>query len=58
MFVAGPPDLGMTADQASYRDYEAPNRQAALREQAEAWDGRRGGLLCSVSKADGERRTS
>jgi hypothetical protein len=55
LFVAGPPDLGMTADESAYRHYDAPDRQAALREQAAAWEGSRGGLLWAVSEADGQR---
>ena len=57
LFLAGPPDLGMTADEDGYRNYHDPDRQAALHEQAEAWNGKRGGLLWAVSKTDGKRLT-
>jgi len=53
LFVAGPPDV--VDEVAAFRDLRDEKLRAALAEQRDAWEGRRGARLWAVSPADGRR---
>ena len=52
-FVAGPPKL--VAEPDVYGQYDDPDVQARMAEHVEAFEGKRGGVLMALSKADGKR---
>ena len=51
LFVSGPPDL--VDERQAFHNPDDPAIQAVLKRQAEAYDGREGGQLWVMSKADG-----
>ncbi|RKY05350.1 hypothetical protein DRP77_01245 [Candidatus Poribacteria bacterium] len=51
LFIAGPPDL--VDEEEAFDRYKDPEIQRKLKEQAEALEGRRGGMLLVVSASDG-----
>ena len=56
LFVAGPPQL---ADEDEvYALYGQEDMQSKMAEHVDAFEGRKGGLLMAVSKADGSRRSA
>ena len=55
LFVAGPPDLGVAEDAQSYLNHHSGDVQKAAQAQAEALNGKQGGLLWAVTKDDGKR---
>ncbi len=55
ILVAGPPDI-LDEEQAA-RTFGTPEINRRLREQLDAWNGARGGMLMAFSKNDGEKRS-
>ncbi len=55
LFVAGPPDHGLAENAQSYLKHLSAEVQAKAQQQAAALDGKQGGLLWAVAKADGKR---
>jgi hypothetical protein len=54
LFVAGPEDL--IDEEQALKQISTPAMAETLAEQAAAFEGRRGGLLCAVSATDGTQR--
>ena len=53
LFIAGPPDL--LDEKLLNFNQDVPTLQAQAREQADAWQGHRGGLLWALSPTDGKK---
>ena len=57
LFIAGPPDLADETEMLGYLPGADDDANGQLRDQDDAWRGKRGGLLWAVSADNGEKLT-